>query len=165
MEPSSCSLVLVILSFPSPFLTSQEAVCLPVRPRGPPSYQSFSVVRRVAVSYFVLSKLNFGIASEPGWKVQVRDKWVFSARTKAVSSLLSISSFPHFQMPPPGIPPPFPPMGLPPMSQRPPAIPPMPPGIMPPMLPPMGSPPPLTQVFLPSAPGPQKTCQIIWGWR
>uniref|UniRef100_M3ZAC1 Pre-mRNA processing factor 40 homolog B n=1 Tax=Nomascus leucogenys TaxID=61853 RepID=M3ZAC1_NOMLE len=64
------------------------------------------------------------------------------------SSLLSISSFPHFQMPPPGIPPPFPPMGLPPMSQRPPAIPPMPPGILPPMLPPMGAPPPLTQVIL-----------------
>uniref|UniRef100_A0A8C9K0L1 Pre-mRNA-processing factor 40 homolog B n=1 Tax=Panthera tigris altaica TaxID=74533 RepID=A0A8C9K0L1_PANTA len=58
-------------------------------------------------------------------------------------------SFPHFQMPPPGIPPPFPPMGLPPMSQRPPAIPPMPPGIMPPMLPPMGAPPPLTQVINP----------------
>lgn len=36
MEPSSCSLVVVVLSFPSPFLTSQEAVCLPVRPRGPP---------------------------------------------------------------------------------------------------------------------------------
>ncbi|XP_036092158.1 pre-mRNA-processing factor 40 homolog B isoform X6 [Rousettus aegyptiacus] len=78
--------------------------------------------------------------------VQVGDKWMFPARTKAVSSLPSISSSPHFQMPPPGIPPPFPPMGLPPMSQRPPAIPPMPPGIMPPMLPPMGAPPPLTQI-------------------
>uniref|UniRef100_A0A8C0KLG6 Pre-mRNA-processing factor 40 homolog B n=1 Tax=Canis lupus dingo TaxID=286419 RepID=A0A8C0KLG6_CANLU len=66
-------------------------------------------------------------------------------------------SFPHFQMPPPGIPPPFPPMGLPPMSQRPPAIPPMPPGIMPPMLPPMGAPPPLTQVILSPPVVPQKT--------
>uniref|UniRef100_A0A2I2ZT30 Pre-mRNA-processing factor 40 homolog B n=1 Tax=Gorilla gorilla gorilla TaxID=9595 RepID=A0A2I2ZT30_GORGO len=65
-----------------------------------------------------------------------------------MSSLLSISSFTHFQMPPPGIPPPFPPMGLPPISQRPPAIPPMPPGILPPMLPPMGAPPPLTQVIV-----------------
>uniref|UniRef100_A0A2K6QJ17 Pre-mRNA-processing factor 40 homolog B n=1 Tax=Rhinopithecus roxellana TaxID=61622 RepID=A0A2K6QJ17_RHIRO len=79
-----------------------------------------------------------------------------------MSSLLSICSFPHFQMPPPGIPPPFPPMGLPPMSQRPPAIPPMPPGILPPMLPPMGAPPPLTQVIVSPPPGPQKTLVGMW---
>uniref|UniRef100_A0A452TM92 Pre-mRNA-processing factor 40 homolog B n=1 Tax=Ursus maritimus TaxID=29073 RepID=A0A452TM92_URSMA len=88
---------------------------------------------------------------------RVGDKWIFPDRSKEVSFLLSVPSFPHFQMPPPGIPPPFPPMGLPPMSQRPPAIPPMPPGIMPPMLPPMGAPPPLTQVILSPAPVPQKT--------
>lgn len=88
-----------------------------------------------------------------GW---VGDEWLFPDRDRAVSPLLRLSSFPHFQMPPPGIPPPFPPMGLPPMSQRPPAIPPMPPGIMPPMLPPMGAPPPLTQVISSPAPGPQK---------
>lgn len=88
---------------------------------------------------------------------------MFPAPSKAVSPLLISPSFPHFQMPPPGIPPPFPPMGLPPMSQRPPAIPPMPPGIMPPMLPPMGSPPPITQVILSPAPKPLKTYQFIWG--
>uniref|UniRef100_A0A2K5LW13 Pre-mRNA-processing factor 40 homolog B n=1 Tax=Cercocebus atys TaxID=9531 RepID=A0A2K5LW13_CERAT len=77
-----------------------------------------------------------------------------------MSSLLSVCSFPHFQMPPPGIPPPFPPMGLPPMSQRPPAIPPMPPGILPPMLPPMGAPPPLTQVIVSPPLGPQKTLAL-----
>uniref|UniRef100_A0A2K6C5N7 Pre-mRNA-processing factor 40 homolog B n=1 Tax=Macaca nemestrina TaxID=9545 RepID=A0A2K6C5N7_MACNE len=77
-----------------------------------------------------------------------------------MSSLLSVCSFSHFQMPPPGIPPPFPPMGLPPMSQRPPAIPPMPPGILPPMLPPMGAPPPLTQVIVSPPLGPQKTLAL-----
>uniref|UniRef100_A0A2K6KKS9 Pre-mRNA-processing factor 40 homolog B n=1 Tax=Rhinopithecus bieti TaxID=61621 RepID=A0A2K6KKS9_RHIBE len=62
-----------------------------------------------------------------------------------MSSLLSICSFPHFQMPPPGIPPPFPPMGLPPMSQRPPAIPPMPLASCP-NASTNGAPPPLTQI-------------------
>uniref|UniRef100_A0A452TL80 Pre-mRNA-processing factor 40 homolog B n=1 Tax=Ursus maritimus TaxID=29073 RepID=A0A452TL80_URSMA len=94
---------------------------------------------------------------------RVGDKWIFPDRSKEVSFLLSVPSFPHFQMPPPGIPPPFPPMGLPPMSQRPPAIPPMPPGIMPPMLPPMGAPPPLTQVILSPAPVPQKTPRRSFG--
>lgn len=57
--------------FPPPFPTSQEAVCLPVRLRGPPSYQSFSVMKREAVSCCVLLKLkpwNCLRAGREGWE-------------------------------------------------------------------------------------------------
>ena len=157
MEPSSCSLVAVLppFSLSLPCLKKLRASCYTQRD----PLLSVSVVRREVVS--CLSNRNLGIISEPGWRVGVGAEWLFPDRCKAVSSLLRISSFPHFQMPPPGIPPPFPPMGLPPMSQRPPAIPPMPPGIMPPMLPPIGAPPPLTQVILSPVPGPQKTLVIL----
>lgn len=48
-------MVILFFSFSLPYLS--RSCVLACRPRGPPSYQSFSVVRREAVSHFVLLTL------------------------------------------------------------------------------------------------------------